>query len=65
MTACMGDPNFPNPIIEIFMSIYSCLTIGMRHPVPKAREVTLSTGAACFLLNSAIRTSRSTRRTVS
>ena len=43
---------------------YSWRTIGIRHPVPNAREVTFRTGAACFRLNSAIRTSRSTRRTV-
>src|SRR6185503_9183367 len=38
--------------------------IGIRHPVPNARSVTLRPGAACFRLNSAIRTSRSTRSTV-
>ena len=43
---------------------YSCRTIGIRHPVPKAREVTLRAGAACFRLNSAARTSFRTRRTV-
>ena len=43
---------------------YSCRTIGIRQPVPNARDVTFRTGAACFRLNSAIRTSRSTRRTV-
>jgi hypothetical protein len=43
---------------------YSCRTIGIRQPVPKARDVTFKTGAACFLLNSAMRTRRSTRRTV-
>ena len=54
----MGDPSFPNPIIEIFIgsiriflftASYSPRAIGIRHPVPKAREVTFSTGAACFL----------------
>ena len=38
--------------------------IGIRHPVPNARSVTFSPGAACLRLNSAIRTSRSTRSTV-
>ena len=38
--------------------------MGIRHPVPNAREVTFRTGAACFRLNSAMRTSRNTRRTV-
>ena len=36
----------------------------MRHPVPNARSVTLRPGAACLRLNSAARTSRSTRWTV-
>ena len=39
--------------------------IGMRHPVPNARSVTFNPGAACLRLNSASRTSLSTRRTVS
>src|ERR1035441_532143 len=43
---------------------YSCRTIGIRHPVPNAREVTLRAGAACFRFNSAARTSLRTRRTV-
>jgi CitMHS family citrate-Mg2+:H+ or citrate-Ca2+:H+ symporter len=50
---------FPvSPLID------ACAAIGIRHPVPNARDVTLSPGAACFRLNSAIRTSLSTRRTV-
>ena len=36
----------------------------MRQPVPNARSVTFRPGAACLRLNSARRTSRSTRRTV-
>ncbi len=39
--------------------------IGIRHPVPKALSVTFNPGAACLRLNSAPRTSRRTRRTVS
>ena len=42
------------------ITAYSCRTMGIRHPVPNAREVTFRTGAAC--LNSAMRTSRNTRR---
>lgn len=37
--------------------------IGIRQPVPKARSVTFNPGAACLRLNSAPRTSCSTRRT--
>ena len=43
---------------------YSPRAMGMRQPVPKAREVTFRTGAACLRLNSAARTSLRTRRTV-
>src|SRR5207253_2741164 len=39
--------------------------IGIRQPVPNARSVTFNTGAACLRLNSACRTRRSTRVTVS
>jgi len=45
-------------------SHHSPRTIGMRHPVPKAREVTFNPGAACLRLNSAFLTSHRTRRTV-
>ena len=38
--------------------------IGIRQPVPNARSVTFRPGAACLRLNSATRTSRSTRATV-
>lgn len=44
---------------------HSCFAaIGIRHPVPNARSVTFRPGAACFRLNSAARTIRSTRSTV-
>ena len=39
----------------------SFAAIGIRQPVPNARSVTLSPGAACLRLNSARCTSRSTR----
>ena len=42
----------------------SLAAIGIRQPVPNARSVTFRPGAACLRLNSAIRTSRSTRSTV-
>src|SRR5581483_494457 len=38
--------------------------IGILQPVPNARSVTFNPGAACLRLNSAMRTRRSTRRTV-
>jgi hypothetical protein len=52
--AAISDPSFPKPTIEI-SSVLFAPTIGIRHPVPKARDVTFSTGAACFRLNSAFR----------
>ncbi len=43
---------------------HSFAAIGIRQPVPKVRSVTLMPGGACFRLNSAARTMRSTACTV-
>ena len=57
--ACVGSEGPGLPVESSFAAI------GIRQPVPNARSVTFSPGAACLRLNSASRTSRRTRRTVS
>src|SRR5206468_13071117 len=63
-----GDENFLTAhalLSAVTSSRWGFAAIGMRQPVPKARSVTFRPGAACLRLNSAIRTSRRTRVTVS
>ena len=56
-----GAVRMPMALSQGYMSRLSRAAIGMRQPVPNARSVTLSPGAACLRLNSAARTIFSTR----